>query len=53
MAEHERSEINLACQLDEAFQGRHAGIEDDRPWFDMCNILKPVRQCLQQFRLLA
>jgi len=53
LSEHECREIDFARQIEEAFQRGGPGIEGCRPGFDVRDVFKAARQCLQQLRLLS
>src|SRR4029453_18959312 len=53
LGEDERGEVDLTRELDEALDGRRAGIEGRRPGIDVRDVLEAARQRLEQLRLLA
>jgi hypothetical protein len=50
---HERCEIDLARELEQASQSRRSRIEDGRPGLDMRDVFEAAGERLQQLRLTA
>jgi hypothetical protein len=53
LSEHERREVDFACQFKEALQCGRPRIEGCHPGLDVRDVLQTARECLKQLGLLS